>query len=278
MCGLLSTSILVSSCSVGGEYDPYVYKPYHADCELGEDAVKLNLNLKSEDVRYINALVKCSEDIIANPQIAKLAISDKENFLKRYGYEGTLNLNEDLTKIVLALGDETINKAIVAQDYKTLIKLFKEKDLLTATQKCILNTPEYQKQFKKISKKLNLNGKAKATRALIKDPDNIQELATVPILAIAVYVVAVVAIGMVVAYAYAHMKAEVSSVVINSKDMDISALDIVKLKQSTIDYTASNSNIKELTDAIEANKIIDSATKKELNNLLSKIRVNSNKK
>lgn len=60
--------------------------------------------------------------------------------------------------------------------------------------------------------------------------------------------------------------------------MDISALDIVKLKQSTIDYTASNSNIKELTDAIEANKIIDSATKKELNNLLSKIRVNSNKK
>ena len=161
---------------------------------------------------------------------------------------------------------------------KTLIYNFKERNLLTATQKCILNTPEYQKQFKKISKELNLKRKTEATRALLKDPADIQELATVPILALAVYVVAVVAIGMVVAYAYAHMRAEVSSIVVNSKDMDISALDIVKLKQSTIDYTASNSNIKELTDAIEANNIIDSSTKIELNNTLSKIRVNSNKK
>jgi hypothetical protein len=75
--------------------------------------------------------------------------------MARYGYSGTLNLDDDLLKVLLALGDDDINRAIKVNDAKLFISLCNEKGLLKNDNHIFINNnEEFQKQLKALGLEL----------------------------------------------------------------------------------------------------------------------------
>jgi hypothetical protein len=149
--GTLAASILTSSCT---QY-PYINEnqiygnAMVSDSDLGEIAIPISLKLKSEDVQYINAIHQVSIDILDNPRKAKEFKENPSAYLKKYGYSGDVNLDDNLLKVTIALSDEDINKAIKKNDFKTFIKLCKDKNIISSS-KGIFEDEFYKEQIKKM--------------------------------------------------------------------------------------------------------------------------------
>lgn len=267
MCGFLSASILASSCtSVTGEDGAYGYTPYEPqDASIGPNAVSLSLAYNEEDANYINALVKLSNDIISNPEVAKKAIQDREHVLSRYGYNNSLKLDESLTKIVLALGDKEINDALKSGDYVRLYSLLDQKDLLTDTQKCLLNTPQYQKQLKSINEKFNLNLGTRATRTAANNDAQLQLAGVVPVAAVVVIVSVAIAFLGVIAYGITEVS---GPSVVQKNDFDISAFDAVCLKDKAAMIEVNKVEGHNIIQGLEDGGFIDEAKASSVNNLI----------
>lgn len=224
VCGLLSASILASSCSSNLDHDQLVYPVSNNNSDRGITAIDLETILKHDDSAYINALVKFSQDIIENPVLAKAALSDSLNVLKKYGYDGEIKLDEDLTKIVMALGDDEINSSLKKHDYINFIRLLKDKDLLTNTEKGILNKTEYNKQFRKVANSVFGYGSTRAGAL-----DDSQLMACIPIAVVAVYVAAIIAIAGVAASTVAYMQFKVCGYLNRAMDSDLKSSDIAQI-------------------------------------------------
>ena len=154
--GVVSTSLIAPSCTPyftdGDIYEEAVID----DAALGDIAIPISLKLKPDDAKYILALQNLALDIIDNQDIAREFSNNPTLILKKYGYDGNVNLDDNLSKFVLALGDEEINNAIKAKDIKGFLSLCKEKDLLTQEYD-LFSDDYYQNQLSFIKKKLGRN-------------------------------------------------------------------------------------------------------------------------
>lgn len=128
--GTISASILANSCTPYFEDDDSIYAINTSNQDLGKIAVPISINLKPEEAKYAAFLQKLSKDIIEHPVIAKEFSKNPELFLQRYGYNESVSLDEGLLNLVLALGDDDINRAIKLNDIKLFYNLCNEKGLL----------------------------------------------------------------------------------------------------------------------------------------------------
>ncbi|MDR3218419.1 MAG: hypothetical protein LBU22_05470 [Dysgonamonadaceae bacterium] len=149
--GVLSATVLTGSCLQYSctESDLLYGNIATNNSDLGELAIPISLKLKPQDVQYIKALQKITYDILNSPKKAKDFNDNPKLFLQKYGYEGNIQLDDNLLKITMALADNEINDAIKKKDIKLFIKLCKEKGIITQS-KGIFADNFYQDQFDEI--------------------------------------------------------------------------------------------------------------------------------
>lgn len=128
--GTVSASILTHSCVPYGDLDDSLYSFDDQKDELGKNAIPIRINLDSNQAAYLGLIQKLSEDIIKHPVIAKQFYNNPKLFLERYGYKGDINLDDDLLQLIIALGDEDINRAVKLGDADLFIDLCSKKGLL----------------------------------------------------------------------------------------------------------------------------------------------------
>ncbi|GHV62855.1 hypothetical protein FACS1894195_5060 [Bacteroidia bacterium] len=110
----------------------------------------LELDISKGELDYLRFMNKLSEDIIRHPVIAKEFSKNPQLFLNKYGYHEPIDLDENILKLILALGDEDINKAVNAGDIKMTLKLMEEKNLLNDLAKSYTNVTLPEEQTKQL--------------------------------------------------------------------------------------------------------------------------------
>jgi hypothetical protein len=253
--GVLSTSILMSSCTQYSLTDPeFIYKNLITnDSDLGATAIPISLRLKPEDMQYIMALQKMSVDILDSPQKAKDFGSDPASFLKQYGYDGEVNIDDSLWKITMALADEDINNAIRGRDFTTFIKLCVEKGYISSSEgifaddfyKTQLDELYRQGYFEKF-KKGQLDNGLRSDTIVADDPFFVAAVLVLAAVAIAVAAIWAIAVWQ---EAVKVSTAGLGSSGANDFSADLNMIDIYALKAGMEDtYIAVDEYTEDIVD------------------------------
>jgi hypothetical protein len=137
--GAVSASILTHSCVPYANQDDSLYSFDLQKGELGKNAIPLRINLDPDQAAYLGFIQKLSEDIIKYPIVAKQFYNNPKLFLERYGYKGSINMDDDLLQLIIALGDEDINKSVRLGDASLFIDLCSKKGLLKNSDEMYAN-------------------------------------------------------------------------------------------------------------------------------------------
>ena len=147
--GTLAASFLTVSCTQYNLPEHIVNDNINVtnpDLDLGKIAIPISLQLKPDDAKYILAIQKLTEDILSNPQIAKELSLNPEAVLRQYGFDGAVNLDDGLLKIVKALSDVDLLNAIKANDFRTFVDISMEKGLFKSTES-VFSISYYEQQL-----------------------------------------------------------------------------------------------------------------------------------
>lgn len=128
--GLTVSAIILSSCTSPSVWMDTDEASDSASLFPDEGSQVVNLKISAEDEAYLSFLQKLSEDIVKEPAVAREFAKDPDAFVKQYGYESKVDLDESMLKLILSLGDEDINTAVNQNDITTVIALMESKGLL----------------------------------------------------------------------------------------------------------------------------------------------------
>ncbi|MDR1056482.1 MAG: hypothetical protein LBL90_11845 [Prevotellaceae bacterium] len=135
LAGILVPSVLLTSCNSPyffDETDVVSINNQLAPCARSSIAVPINLNLNSEDLKFLKFLDKLSKDIMENPLIAKQLAEDPQAIAKAYGVQDMkINFDDELWKLIITLGDEDLHKAVKAQDISLFFSLCEDRGLIS---------------------------------------------------------------------------------------------------------------------------------------------------
>jgi len=150
--GVLIPAILLPSCSPYFLDENDVVKINNQDTannsiiENLKNSIAVPIDLKEEDMRFLEFLEKLVTDILENPQIARelaSSISKKEiatslknqsseSITKTYGVEDlNIDFDDALWKLIVALGDEDLHSAVMTQDIPLFFSLCESRGLIT---------------------------------------------------------------------------------------------------------------------------------------------------
>lgn len=148
--GTVASSILVNSCTVPPINDS-LYEKYVPQKDIGDELLPIAFHLKPDDAQYVMALQLLSLDILRDPSVAKAVITNPNEVLKKYGYDGIVCLDDSVVKIILALGDKEINKTVKDRDIHKFVDLCRQKGFLSDEIHSTLFSDEfYQEQITKL--------------------------------------------------------------------------------------------------------------------------------
>jgi hypothetical protein len=128
--GTLAASVLTSSCVNPYSNNESIYGEMSQNEDAGIAAISLSLSLSKTDKEYLSFIDKLGNDIIKNPSIAREFMGDPTAYLRKYGFDQKIDLDEGMLKLILALGDEEINQMIVSNDVTGFVHLLAKKNLL----------------------------------------------------------------------------------------------------------------------------------------------------
>lgn len=140
--GLVGTGVVTSSCSgfFMGDYQCF-------DSDLSDDGtVAIEIPLSQQNLAYLAFLDKLGKDIIQDFRIAKEFSENPQLYFQKYGYNELVDLDENMLKLILALGDEDINKAISLGDIRQVLVLMRDKGLFNLNSYNQIELTEKQKQ------------------------------------------------------------------------------------------------------------------------------------
>jgi hypothetical protein len=132
--GILIPSVLLPSCSpyFHDEMDIKLINNQFEPDNRSSIAVPMNLNFNSEDIRFLKFLNNLSDDIIENPLIAKQLAETPQTIVEFYGVQDLkIDFDDELWKLIIALGDEDLHKAVKSQDIPLFFSLCEEKRLIS---------------------------------------------------------------------------------------------------------------------------------------------------
>lgn len=135
---LCGSSMLLASCDGFFVDDDMIHPSQLPD--VGESSIEIKFN--QEDQAYLTFLNKLGFDIIQNPEVAQEFAKDPQKYVEKYGYHEKVDLDENMLNYVLALGDPDINEAIKQNNIETVVRLMREKCLVTNNFTKIKLTPE----------------------------------------------------------------------------------------------------------------------------------------
>lgn len=99
-------------------------------------AIPIDLKFSAQSQKYIDFLGTLTVNIINNPQIAQQFYASPQAYLRKNGITGVnINLDECMLKVILALGDKDINRAIMESDLDEFFNICCEKGLIDMVDK-----------------------------------------------------------------------------------------------------------------------------------------------
>ena len=110
----------------------------------------IELDLSRAELDYLRFLQRLSDDIIRNPEIAQAFVRNPQLFLEQYGFHHPIDLDENMLRLTLALGDQDINSAINAGDISLVLSLMEEKGILTDLTNSFINFNISEEQAREI--------------------------------------------------------------------------------------------------------------------------------
>lgn len=126
--GTVSTSILVSSCNIPYAVDYLVNDKEEIYEKISQknsnaNAIPIDIHLSKENVNYLNFLSILGGEILSDPSVAQSFSANPQKYISDKGFEDiTVDLDESFLKIIIALGDEEIIRAIKDGDFKQFIR------------------------------------------------------------------------------------------------------------------------------------------------------------
>ena len=109
-------------------------------------AIPIDMKFSEQSRKYMDFLGTLTLDIINNPLVAKSFSISPETYLINNGISGVnINLDECMLKVILALGDKDINRAIKENNVDGFFKLCCEKGLVDLVDKS--NMSQIQKMM-----------------------------------------------------------------------------------------------------------------------------------
>lgn len=188
--GVVSGSILFTSCNVYNLNDDFLYESNKEIDDFNSNAIPISLKINPEGAEYIRFLQQLSEDIIDSPDIARSFYENPKLFLEKYGYNETIDLNDSFLKLILALGNEDILNAVQENDIKKFLSICKDQNLLNFDNDYCLKILD-NSELRQNLEEFNID--------ISSSRDTSQEVS--PILVLVVLVA--VGLGFVIAYAMA---------------------------------------------------------------------------
>lgn len=155
---ITSTGVLLSSCD--GYFINYEVVDETKLPQIGEHAIEIPLSTKDQE--YLRFLYKLGNEIFNNPQVANKFAENPAAYLSKYGYEGDVDLDENMMRMILALGDEQINEAIRNNDIAEVVILMEQKGLLNNTYTNLSLTEE---QIEQINEQIGLDKESRTNFA-----------------------------------------------------------------------------------------------------------------
>lgn len=114
--GFSVASIIAASCSSDDLWIETDENTEYLKQFSDEGNAALSINLSHDEIEYLNFLDKLGKDVVNTPAIARQFSKDPATFIHQYGYNGKIDFDEGMLKLMLALGDEDINDAINQND------------------------------------------------------------------------------------------------------------------------------------------------------------------
>lgn len=245
---VLATSLLTASCTQYNLPEQHLYGNLMLDdSELGKIAIPISIQLKPEDVKYIVAIQKVTDDILKSPKMAQDFNNNPKAILNKYGYDGAVNLDDGVLKLVQALSDTQLFNAIKKNDFKSYINLCREKGLLKSPNSFTSNE-FYKKQINALYQREDIQ--KYLTKSNMSKVSTIQdEISPVLIAMLVIAVGAVVIIGVLFVVATHTRTTTTGSDNFSISDQDLNAIDIYVLNSENKDtYIAVNNEIEEMVD------------------------------
>jgi hypothetical protein len=134
--GILIPSILLPSCT-----GPYFWGDGEI-IEINQKGIEKNftddytttvlITFNSEDAKLLNFIIELTRDIVDDPSIARQFANNELSIAETYGVEDLeINMDDGLWKLIIALGDESIHNATIANDINLFFSLCEERGLLS---------------------------------------------------------------------------------------------------------------------------------------------------
>ncbi len=119
----ISTSLLATSCTQK-DSTINVNGTIHAHEQTKEQQA---IPFTQEDRDLIALVEQASIDILNEPKMAKLLLEDKTEFINKYNYPNSIELDPGLCRLLFALSDESIIATINNNDIIGFYELCKQK-------------------------------------------------------------------------------------------------------------------------------------------------------
>ena len=163
--------MLLASCTPNADFDQIMVEQSGINSEkdiTDSKGVSISLSLNEETKQALRDIAPLVQEIIDNPKVAQELSKDPESFCKQRGYNFTIDLDDAIFKVIVALGNEEINEALKSNDFERFMQLCADMKLLETGQKVKLNVlfqnEDEQEIFNAIA--YELNGETIETRSV----------------------------------------------------------------------------------------------------------------
>lgn len=131
--GVTSGSLLIGNgCTSDLSENPELVNGLETDSLGGNSAISMRYTFADKDKELLTLLVKLSEEVLVNPEIAKKFAENPSLYLKEYGFDNDLDISKSdpYLNLYMAIADEDIKRAIDTKNVPAMISICKNKGYL----------------------------------------------------------------------------------------------------------------------------------------------------
>lgn len=155
----LASSVLLSSCSPNTDIELLSSVHDSAFDTNSSKGVSLSLVLNDDMKQKLTEIEPLVQEVINNPEVAHDLAANPQDFCKSRGYEFSFDMDDAIYKLIIALGNEKINKALKDNDFSRFIQLCTDLHLMNQDQivkfDMIFKSHEEEEIFKTLATQLN---------------------------------------------------------------------------------------------------------------------------
>jgi len=209
--GVISSSLLLSSCTNGGTYLLLDDEP---NTENQSTGVSISASLDEETINMLKEITPLVNDILADKEVAKEFAKDPYAFCENnYGF--SFDLSDPVLNLLLALGDEALNETLENGDIDRFLDLCIEKGFINENQEVEIGITLNNEQDQEMQEILSLLG----VKAGVVETRSVALWAVVSV---------VVVIAIIITYTVGAAQAQ--KIVENTINPNLSILNLYALK------------------------------------------------